>query len=259
MKKVTTLVPVIFALVLFGMAFNLKAFADVREEINPELIYIDDDCSYQIIEKQYVYKDFHVKFPQVKTKNRQLDKKVNETIAKYAMASVNTMYPKYPLSEDMNRGLLQSTVEYCITYQDDNYLCVAFDDHFFVGSVFLEFMDFRSVILDMKTGEKIKLTDICERNEEFLDELCKLITDIDTDMKYDAVGIDNLWNSWEPKNALTRFQSYPILFSDRWGIGVSYHYGDGKLISRGYEIYTSDMFNKAKTKGDVLNKLYSAQ
>lgn len=88
---------------------------------------------------------------------------VNEILRNAACAQFDTMYPE-PQEEylylDEDYPYLACYVDYEITYMSDEILCVAFQDHYFNGSMWGEFCDLRTRVINLATAERYEVEDV---------------------------------------------------------------------------------------------------
>ena len=120
---------------------------------------------------------FAIKYPKVKGDLKNADK-INETIRAVAMKNVDR-YFNDPSEDDVNvvkrmtegqeynmgvsegaDALLSSTVEYAVSYNDDNLLSVCFSDNYMIGNYYAEFLELRTVNINLQTGETYVLDDV---------------------------------------------------------------------------------------------------
>ena len=114
---------------------------------------------------------FAVQYPQLQGSLEHLDQ-INELLRSTAMATVRTYYEdpgeravslvgRVMEGEDASvMPLLSSTVTYAVTYNSDELLSVCYSDSYCVGSYAAEFLQLRTVNVNLKTGEAYTLGDV---------------------------------------------------------------------------------------------------
>ncbi len=198
---------------------------------------------------------FAIKYPKVKGDLENADK-INEAIRAVAMDTVDYYYnnPSKDAVRQVKRmvegdngnfgvsegadALLTSTVEYAVTYNDDNLLSVCFSDDYCVGNYYGEFLELRTINVNLQTGEVYELDDVLTVNESiassFVDNLVQMsgedenkdgkITD-DECFAITLVGRDALVEGLQGKGELAGPRLYRCLFIDANGkpnLGVTY-------------------------------------
>ncbi len=137
--------------------------------------------------------NFDINYPQVsddlehaKKINRVLRRVARETaITYYDEPSAETVERFTSVVEDVDPGdvtegadaLLESTVDYAVTYNDENLLSVCYSDVYYLGSYALGFCSLRTVNINLKTGEVYELDDVLTVDEQiarsFVDNLVR--------------------------------------------------------------------------------------
>ncbi len=179
--------------------------------------------------------DFDISYPQVNLRNSEMAQRINDVIKSVAFASRDTVYPEYKFKADLNKGMCQSHVDYRITYYDTDYLCVVFQDYCFVGSVYLEYEELRSVIFDMKTGMRMPLSAFYDTN--LIEAVNINLMKKHKDWELEYCSFEDIEHSFGKCKFSDRYKSCPILYGNGFAVGTTYHYGSDTLITRGFEIY----------------------
>lgn len=140
-----------------------------------------------------VYCHFEVSYPQVSDDVAQA-KRINRLLRRTACESVNTYYREPSANtvervmsvvdedEDAANGLpdnaemlLESTVDYAVTYNSEDLLSVCFADEYYMGTYAAGFVALRTVNVNLKTGEVYELADVLTVDDEiarsFVDNL----------------------------------------------------------------------------------------
>lgn len=115
-------------------------------------IYVADQLSYTVTaqhievpnQRKDGFEEYDVSYPVITYADGRDATGVNEILRNAACAQLDTMYPE-PQEEylylDEDYPYLACYVDYEITYMSDEILCVAFQDHYFNGSMWGEFCD----------------------------------------------------------------------------------------------------------------------
>lgn len=118
-------------------------------------IYVADQLSYTVTaqhievpnQRKDGFEEYDVSYPVITYADGRDATGVNELLRNAACAQLDTMYPE-PQPEylylDEDYPYLACYVDYEITYMSDEILCVAFQDHYFNGSMWGEFCDLRT-------------------------------------------------------------------------------------------------------------------
>lgn len=225
---------------------DVKAPTDVdwNDFINEEDIFYAKDLDYEIEFTDTIYEDeensFHIYYPQIHFKDGRSAKKINEIIRAKACDQMDSMYPEFLYNSDLDKGRRESRVSYEITYMDNELFSVIFYDHCFLGSIFSEYFDLRTVTIDLTNEENYPLEEVIDADREFSEKVYN---------RFKGVSEEN----WEERTALdaevmkealnkgmtddSRYRAYLYLLSNKQiGIAFTYHYGDEQRIARGYEL-----------------------
>ena len=117
--------------------------------------------------------DFNVDFPTISALPSGREVEVNQAFRSTAMEKVNYMYLNP--SEDMREHTLimrdpyfSSFVDYVITYMDNNFISVAFEDKYNLGNFDL-FRELRTVNINLNDGTIYQIEDIIEIEDGFIE------------------------------------------------------------------------------------------
>ncbi len=193
---------------------------------------------------------FYVEYPQLRGLSADIEEKVNLEIQNQAMHNVNRMYlnPTDEFKDTLIRLLenenfsglvadLQSTVHAYVTYNDDRLISIAFEDHFFLGTVYAEYNDVRTVTIDIETGEVYRgFQSIATADEDLAltwqtraKELAPDSAFIENQPLEDYPGI--LSNSESTGRYLTSFY---LTDANTINVAVTYHMSLNGTIARGW-------------------------
>ena len=210
-------------------------------------IYKADELAYSISEDiievpNQVKKgriEFNIHYPQITFADGSSADAVNEILRDCACMQYDRMYPEVDpnelLSYDPESPYLVSLVNYEITYVSDELINVAFDDHYFLGSAYLEFGDLRTRLVNVKTGEVYGIEDLISHDEK-LDQLFykKICDESDSLKEADAFTADIIGQTLEGEIPEGRYFSNLLLTKKGVNLNLTYHYGNGGRIIRGW-------------------------
>ena len=141
-------------------------------------IYVADQLSYTVTaqhievpnQRKDGFEEYDVSYPVIAYADGRDATEVNEILRNAACAQFDTMYPK-PQEEylylDEDYPYLACYVDYEITYMSDEILCVAFQDHYFNGSMWGEFCDLRTRVINLATAERYEVEDVLRSDDTF--------------------------------------------------------------------------------------------
>lgn len=237
--------------------FTRYIAADMGYEIEEELIFVDEDEDDQT-------KDFYISYPQITFTDGRDSERVNEILANAACTHYDMMYPE-PSESLANSKLIseehpyfKSYVEYEVTYMSDDIICVAYSDHYFLGSIYAEYCDLRVRLIDLHTYEEYRIEDILNCDSEFAKYYYdKLVEQHDGFEKASLLTPDLLLSTLHGEMPQGRYFNNVIIDAEGVHIGFTYHYGDGNLIMRGWDhTHIEDSkLNDCKINDDFWNKI----
>lgn len=129
--------------------------------------YIAPDCSYEIQNCIFYYgypegngEEFKICYPKLVSHNGTDVSAVNAGIRECAMKYADKLLlnrtgefaKALQMDENMDESLTQSSVNYIITYLNDDLISVVFQDHIFEGSIYAEDLELRAYVADIDTG-----------------------------------------------------------------------------------------------------------
>lgn len=215
--------------------------------------YIADGLSFTAdYEEFYLDEDldegmtfFYILYPVLEgMADTAIQESINAELEKCAMQSRDFMYPVLP--DDMKGTASddyywrESMVDYKITYMDENLLSVVFEDSYYLGSIYAEYCDLRTITFDLKTGKIINLSDVINISEDYIKDLRQRLIEEspDTDALYDEVVLsdENIKKILEGERVDGRYTSNFFFKQDGCEVGITYHYrsADDNIIARGY-------------------------
>lgn len=156
------------------------------------------------------------------------------------MQSVEMMYLNP--NEDMKEFLLQqgsellaSEVRYKVTYMSKDLISVVFEDLYFMGSVYSQYQDLRTVTINLKDGKLYEIKDIVKLNDEFMSAWLKSMKkEAPEERVVDLISLEDYKKVFEGEHVDNRYYNAFFLKDGGLEIGLSFHYGDGDLLSRGW-------------------------
>ena len=221
-----------------------------------------DDVTYSYNSEQWdLYQEdtngtiaFSINYPIIEgLPNKTVQDLINKEIEKTAMKSRDMMYPEISDSLkdiiDSNSYLLESEVDFKISYMDENIISIVFEDYYFLGSVYAEFIDLRTLTFNLKTGEEYKLPEILDISKDFIKEFRpRMIAESDRDSVFEDEIIfsdESLIKILNGEVLDGRYSSNFFLSAKGIDIGITYRYrsSDDNIIQRGY---TTTLFSYAE-------------
>lgn len=215
-------------------------------EIKDFSVYEEENLSYNVVEEKYQYHsegkfEFDVVYPQLHNLKNGKEKEVNQILKECAMKSAEGMY-LHPeanikeIAEEEENPYFASTVTYKVTYLSDELISVAFRDHYFMGSIYLECADLKTRTINLKTGECYEIEQIIGPSQEFLDIMKEGMKEEGVpDMAMKVLSKDETLNQMFAGEIVeNRYYVNFLLTGDGVEIGVNYHYGGDDGIARGW-------------------------
>ena len=210
-------------------------------ELADEDIYVADDLDYTVtmdaIEMDEGEYQFFVYYPQINYKDGHSAKEINKILKDKACFQMDNMYPEFKYNEDVDMGYYRSTVTYEISYMDNNLFSVVFYDEYFAGSMYAQFYDATSCVIDLNTKQEYQWEHVIDNNDKLTSNVFEMMLE-----KADSLVEAKKFN----KNVVTELMEYGeaedryicdlLLLSGKLGIVFTYHYGDGTYLVRGYTI-----------------------
>lgn len=222
---------------------------EVKQEFDEIEAYVADDLTYTVEEKVYEEKkegdshvEFEVRYPQLKNLSGGKQDAVNKILEECAMSSANAYYlnPSQEMKdflEQQDSLYVGSEVQYKITYMDENLLSVAFSDHYFSGSVFGEYLDLRTRVINLKTGEEYLVENVVNPDHSLVTSFRGGMLEQDPD-SYPAQELpdDVFLRALQGEYVDGRYFSNFILKKDGVELGFTYAFRseDGDRFSRGW-------------------------
>lgn len=216
--------------------------------------------------------DFSVRYPVLTGDLKHLDS-INALLRSTAMETVHTYYEdpdadtvKFvkKITEDAQDFIttgadayLMSQVDYAVTYNDENLISVCFSDSFCAGSLLAQFIELRTVNINLQTGEVYVLDDALNVNESIATSFVdNLVQTSGVDENQDGViedsecstvvlaGRDALIEALQGRGELAEKRIRTCLFIDGNGkpnLGVNYWVsGDDAFVRGWWDVTISD-------------------
>ena len=207
------------------------------------------------------FEEYDVSYPVITYADGRDATGVNEILRNAACAQFDTMYPE-PQEEylylDEDYPYLACYVDYEITYMSDEILCVAFQDHYFNGSMWGEFCDLRtrkSSILPRQSDMRLRMCcvrmirlrrlimkKICEKSDSFNDA--------------PAFTARMAGQTMDGEILEGRYYSNYVLCKNDIYVNLTYHYYDEGLIMHGWDStqWTMEELEAYRTDSDLWEK-----
>lgn len=209
--------------------------------------YLDEHAGYEIEEENDIFESdstsayfisYNINYPQLSGLPEKVEKELNEKLKNCARETVITYYENP--TEEMKEWMMQqeavvaSQVNYKVTYQDDNLLCVAYEDYYAVGNYNNIRVGLRAVVANVKSGEVYDLQEVINTSHAFVNMWKKEAVEHYPENAfvnaYDAKELENFFagNSDEE-------QVSPIFMLTGEGIEIGFEYvTEDAFIGNGY-------------------------
>ena len=132
---------------------------------------------------------------------------------------------------------LASEVDYKVTYIDENLLSVVFTDHYFLGSMYLEYSDLRARIINLETAEQYEIEDLMVSSPELIRRWRMGILDQNPD-SYPGKELEDHVYERMLTGEIVDGRYFANLFLDKNGVWIGFTYAfqsdDGQRIERGW-------------------------
>ena len=235
-------------------------------------IYVADQLSYTVTaqhievpnQRKDGFEEYDVSYPVITYADGRDATGVNEILRNAACAQLDTMYPE-PQEEylylDEDYPYLACYVDYEITYMSDEILCVAFQDHYFNGSMWGEFCDLRTRVINLATAERYEVEDVLRSDDTFAEAYYEKICE-KSDSFNDAPAFTARMAGQTMDGEILegRYYSNYVLCKNDIYVNLTYHYYDEGLIMHGWDStqWTMEELEPYRTDSDLWEK-YSAE
>lgn len=212
-----------------------------------ERIYVADDLAYTVETQRIEDSDesdkqhlaIAVNYPQITFDDGRDASAINRILRDAACVQMDCMYPE-PQTDQLvyeNDYLyLESNVDYEITYVSNDILCVAYKDSYFLGSIYAEYYDLRTRVINLSDGTCYELEEVFS-HDDALDEAYyrKICQENETLADAPAFDADVAGRMLSGEIVDGRMFSNFLLCKDGVLLNMTYHYNDGNLIVRGWD------------------------
>lgn len=235
-------------------------------------IYVADQLSYTVTaqhievpnQRKDGFEEYDVSYPVITYADGRDATGVNEILRNAACAQMDTMYPE-PQEEylylDEDYPYLACYVDYEITYMSDEILCVAFQDHYFNGSMWGEFCDLRTRVINLATAERYEVEDVLRSDDTFAQAYYEKICEkSDSFNDAPAFTAQMAGQTMDGEILDGRYYSNYVLCKNDIYVDLTYHYYDEGLIMHGWVStpWTLEELEAYRTDSDLWEK-YSAE
>ncbi|MFR2746175.1 MAG: hypothetical protein ACLTBB_04560, partial [Roseburia hominis] len=235
-------------------------------------IYVADQLSYTVTaqhievpnQRKDGFEEYDVSYPVITYADGRDATGVNELLRNAACAQLDTMYPE-PQPEylylDEDYPYLACYVDYEITYMSDEILCVAFQDHYFNGSMWGEFCDLRTRVINLATAERYEVEDVLRSDDTFAEAYYEKICEkSDSFNDAPAFTAQMAGQTMDGEILDGRYYSNYVLCKNDIYVNLTYHYYDEGLIMHGWDStqWTMEELEPYRTDSDLWEK-YSAE
>jgi len=220
--------------------------------------YIDPDCGYEIQTAMFYYaypegegEQFKICYPRLVSHNGKDVSAVNAGIRERAMRMADELLINR--SQELKDNLkyddrydiewTRSTVNYVITYLDENVISVVFQDYTFTGSIYGEYIALRSYVADINTGMRYKNADLLQGTDDM--QLANLLYDdmltqhedseFETRM-FEVVLTPQLMAETLETNTMIDGRHFMNVFLTKDGVGFGLSYRVGEEVDGSYSI-----------------------
>ncbi len=228
-----------------------------RAEIAENVPYRIEEYYYYKNEKDSVYGKweteqgrFNVTYPQLVFEDGRDAALINASIRDCAMYMVDRLYlhPTDAIQElfedpGYKKDMRISEVFYQITYMDENVISIVFQDAYYMGNIFTESYEMRSIIVDVKTGQVYTGADLFENREQLAIKVhdriqARYVDDESCYNSFDGEMDEALFLRLLEEEGLLEGRYRGVLFLAKDGIylGISFRSNYDGLIWRGYEV-----------------------
>lgn len=231
-------------------------------------IYVADQLSYTVTaqhievpnQRKDGFEEYDVSYPVIAYADGRDATEVNEILRNAACAQFDTMYPK-PQEEylylDEDYPYLACYVDYEITYMSDEILCVAFQDHYFNGSMWGEFCDLRTRVINLATAERYEVEDVLRSDDTFAEAYYEKICEkSDSFNDAPAFTAQMAGQTMDGEILDGRYYSNYVLCKNDIYVNLTYHYYDEGLIMHGWDStqWTMEELEPYRTDSDLWEK-----
>lgn len=227
--------------------------AEDEQSLDDFNAYVASNLSYTIDEDSYIEQksesdkeiDFHVLYPQIKSidQNMEQEAKVNSYIRDCAMNTADQIYlapseqAKELFEDTETYNYFCSKVTYKITYMDENLISIVFQDHYFLGSLYAEFYDLRTVNINLNTGQFYLLPEILKTDYNFTEYwLSKMVAKEPDSQVLAELETEQFQKMLSGELGDNRYFTNFFVDDDGLGMSFTYHFrsSDDKRILRGW-------------------------
>ena len=231
-------------------------------------IYVADQLSYTVTaqhievpnQRKDGFEEYDVSYPVITYADGRDATGVNEILRNAACAQMDTMYPE-PQPEylylDEDDPYLACYVDYEITYMSDEILCVAFQDHYFNGSMWGEFCDLRTRVINLATAERYEVEDVLRSDDTFAETYYEKICEkSDSFNDAPAFTAQMAGQTMDGEILDGRYYSNYVLCKNDIYVNLTYHYYDEGLIMHGWDStqWTMEELEPYRTDSDLWEK-----
>ena len=214
-------------------------------------VYQSDDLPYILTEESYIeYSesdketvDFRIFYPRIE--GLQNADELNEKIKAMAMATANRTYLErddqfMDSLEGLNQYYFASDVQYRVTYQGGELLSIVFEDHYFSGALVLEFLDIRTLNLNLNDGTVYEtFSDIVNVDDAFQSFWYdRMLQEVPRSRVLNGLTQEQFRGMLDGAVVDGRYYVNYFLTADGFELGFTYHYNSGEegetVIQRGW-------------------------
>ncbi|MEG0932392.1 MAG: GNAT family N-acetyltransferase [Lachnospiraceae bacterium] len=222
-------------------------------------IYEQDDLPYKIEDKSYTYSvdkkkkvpSFQVNYPQLSGLETSQEERINKTIEECAKASADL------LMKGMKKETkYTSNVIYKISYINKDFMSIVFEDHYNKGGKNAEYLDLRTLNINLANGMVYALSDIVHLDPAFMNSWIGKLKDEDPSSAFlEDMGREELQKILSGDKMDARYMDEFYVLDGKIEIGITYHHSGPSGITRGWITtpFALDEMEKYKTDSDFWN------
>lgn len=219
---------------------TLEAFPVYQSENLPYTLTEESYVEYSETDQETV--DFSITYPQIEGIDNADE--LNEKIKAVAMVTANRTYlerdDQFMESLDgLDHYYFASDVQYRVTYQGGELLSIVFEDHYFSGAYVLEFLDMRTINLNLRDGTMYQnFSDIVNVDDTFQSFWYdRMLAEVPHSLVLNGLTQEQFRRMLDGEVVDGRYFVNYFLTADGFELGFTYHYNSGEehtVIQRGW-------------------------
>lgn len=137
-------------------------------------------------------------------------------------------------------AILESDVDYAITYNNNDFISICFSDEYAIGSWYGESISLRTVNINLKTGEVYEIDDVLQLNDDIAEDFIQNLSKYDDGSAAAAAGEKSFVGAIQGKgtDAGNVTSTFFVDGNGKANLGVSYFLEGDDAVARGWWDYT---------------------